>query len=56
MGNLRAALESVPYALAILVFCLFIGTVFGITSQFGDLFSWCGLLALAFVVFGLIAK
>lgn len=56
MGNLRAAFESVPYAIAILLFCLFVGALFGITSQFGDLFSLGGLIAFAFVVFGLTAK
>ena len=56
MGNLRAAVESVPYAIAILSICLFIGMVFGITYQFGDLFSFSGLIAFAFVVFGLTAK
>jgi len=56
MGNLRAAFESVPYAIAILLFCLFVSILFGIADQFGGLFSWSGLIAFAFVIFGMTAK
>ena len=56
MGNLRAAFDSVWYAIAILCFCFFIALAFGIWSQFGSLFSLGGLIAFAFVVFGMTAK
>jgi len=56
MGNKRAAFETVPYAIAVLCICLFIGMSLDSLYAFGSLFSFSGLLAFAFVVFGLTAK
>jgi hypothetical protein len=56
MGNLRAAFETVPYAIAVMCICLFIGTALDIMPTFGTLFSFSGLIAFAFVMFGLTAK
>ncbi len=56
MGNLRAAFDSVSYAIAVLCFCLLLSIFFGIWHQFGRLFSLFGLIAVAFLVFGMTAK
>lgn len=56
MGNLRAAFDSVSYAIAVLLFCLYIAIFLGVGHQFGNLFSLGGLIAFAFVVFGMTAK
>ncbi len=56
MGNLRAAFESVPYAIAVLCICLFVGMALDILPNFGSLFSFSGIIAFAFVVFGMTAK
>ncbi len=56
MGNLRAAFESVPYAIAVLCICLLVGLVLDNIQAFGSLFSFCGLIAFAFVIFGMTAK
>ena len=56
MGNMRAAFESVPYAIAVMCICLFIGLVLGMLPNFGTLFSFSGLIAFAMVVFGATAK
>lgn len=56
MGNVRATFETVPYAIAILCICLFVGLAFDMVPYFGSLFSFAGLVAFAFVVFGVTAK
>lgn len=56
MGNLKAAFESVPYALAVLCICLLVGLAFDIVPYFGSLFSFCGIIVFAFAIFGMTAK
>lgn len=56
MGNLKIAFESVHYAIGILIFFFVLSMLFGIGKQFGDLFSFSGIIAIAFTVFGARAK
>ena len=56
MGNLKTAFKSVPCALAVLCFCLFIGMSLEITPFFGAIFSLGGIITVAFTIFGMYAK
>jgi len=56
MGNKRAAFETVPYAIAVLCICLFVGMSLNIMTNFGTLFSFSGIVAFVFVIFGMTAK
>ena len=56
MGNLKTAFDSARYAIAILALFFVVGMLFGVSYQFGHLFSWQGFVAMSFLIFALIAK
>ena len=56
MGNGKKAFNSVLYAIALLIALYAAGLFLGIMPQFGELFSLFGLVAVAFLIFSLIAE
>jgi len=56
MENLKIAYNSILYAIAILSLCFLTAISFEAMPLFGSLFSFAGFIAVAFCIFGAIAK
>lgn len=56
MGNLKAAFDSITYAIALLAGTFFVAMAFGLFDILGPLFSVGGFITFFFIVFTSIAK
>ncbi|MBN2067796.1 MAG: hypothetical protein JW744_04980 [Candidatus Diapherotrites archaeon] len=55
MGYCRKAFNAGIWAVGIMAALFFCSAMLGVGQQFGSIFSWPGLFALAFLIFTLIA-